>query len=185
VTAGGEIDFATSETSSAASPGLLGRLNRWLDRINAVLMALSGVAAGTAGLVLTWEVAGRYFFQIPSFWQDELSIFLLVGATFFSAAWIQARRGHVGIDALRHILPPAADRIRAALADGISLAFCLFFTWKCWTLFDEAWEEDQITSTPWGPPLTIPYGVMALGMSLLSLQLLLQVVGRFATPRSQ
>ena len=37
---------------------------------------------GVAGCVLTWEVIGRYFLSIPSDWQDELSVFLLVGATF-------------------------------------------------------------------------------------------------------
>ena len=42
---------------------------------------------------------------------------LLIGATFASAAWTQARRGHVAIDALGHILPPAIDRARRRLAE--------------------------------------------------------------------
>src|SRR4029077_1165975 len=71
------------------APGILARLQSLLDRINAVLIALSAVALGTAGCVLTWEVLGRYFFKIPSVWQDELSVMLLVGATFGAASWIQ------------------------------------------------------------------------------------------------
>ena len=118
---------------------LLGAAHRIVNRLNAFLIAVSAIAAGLAGCVLTWEVAGRYFFKIPSDWQDELSIFLLVGATFCSASWIQARRGHVGIDALHEILSPAADRARRFLADVAALAFCLFFAWKCWTLLLEAW----------------------------------------------
>ena len=126
--------------------------------------------------MLTWEVTGRYFFKIPSDWQDELSIFLLVGATFLSAAWIQARRGHVGIDALAHILPPAADRVRRVLADIVSLAFCIFFGWNCWELLIEAVEDGQTSDSAWGPPLWIPYGCMAVGMSVLVAQLMLQLL---------
>ena len=38
--------------------------------------------------------------------------------------------------------------------------------------------DGQTTSSSWAPPLAIPYGLMALGMSLLSLQLLLQSAAR-------
>jgi len=179
------VVFETGEPSDLPAEGLPGKLQACLNRINALAVLLSSIAAGAAGCVMTWEVAGRYFFKIPSDWQDELSVFLLVGATFGSAAWIQARRGHVGIDALQHILPPKADRFRRRFADIASLAFCIFFTWKCWTLLWEAWEDGQITGTPWGPPLTIPYGLMTFGMTLLTLQIALQVVAPLTRRRAR
>ena len=135
------------------------------------------MAIAAAGAVLTWEVIGRYFLGIPSDWQDELSTFLLIGATFGSAAWTQARRGHVGIDALAHMLPPPIDRARRLLADICSFLFVTFFAWKSWQLLLEAWVEGETTPSAWGPPLWIPYGCMAAGMALLALQLLLQVLG--------
>jgi TRAP-type C4-dicarboxylate transport system permease small subunit len=104
-------------------------------------------------------------------------VFLLIGATFASAAWVQARRGHVAIDALGAILPPRADLVRRWLADLLSLLFVAFFAWKSWTLLHEAWVDGQTTPSSWGPPLWIPYGCMALGMTLLGVQLLLQVLG--------
>lgn len=174
MTHGVELDVA--QPVDLPSTGLLGRLQDLLTGLNLVLITASALAAGAAGLVLTWEVIGRYFFKIPSLWQDELSVFLLVGATFLSASWIQARRGHVGIDALAQILPPALDRARRLFADVAALAFCSFFCWKCWSLLAEAWEEGQTSDSPWGPPLWIPYGLMALGMSMLVAQLLLQVL---------
>ena len=75
-----------------------------LGKINAAAAVASAVATGIAACVLTWEATARYLFKIPSDWQDELSVFLLVGATFLSAAWVQERRGHVGIQALSAIL---------------------------------------------------------------------------------
>ena len=164
------------------SGGVLGAAQAVLDRVNAAAATLSGIAAGIAGCVLTWEVIGRYFLKLASDWQDEMSIFLLVGATFMAAGWIQSKRGHVGIDALTHILPEWADRARRIFADLASLAFCAFFCWKSWTLLAEAWEDGQTTSSAWSPPLAIPYGLMSVGMTLVVAQLLLQVLAHGVKP---
>ena len=156
--------------------GLLGSIQAGVDVLNNLLAVAAALATATAGCVLTWEVIGRYFLSIPSDWQDELSVFLLIGATFGSAAWTQARRGHVGIDALAQILPPGADRVRRLVADVCSLAFVTFFAWKSWQMLVEVWTEDQTTPSAWGPPLWIPYSCMTFGMGLLAVQLLLQVL---------
>jgi TRAP-type C4-dicarboxylate transport system permease small subunit len=179
------IELGDAPPVDRPTSGVLSRLQSLLDGVNDVLIVLSAIAAGAAGLVLTWEVAGRYFFKIPSDWQDELSIFLLVGATFMSASWIQARRGHVSIDALEHVLPQAVDGARRFLVDLVSLAFCGFFCLRCWELLIEAVEDGQTTDSAWGPPLWIPYGLMAVGMSVLVAQLLLQVAAHLArAPKS-
>ena len=156
--------------------GWLGGVQAGVDVLNNLLAVGSALAVAAAGCVLTWEVIGRYFLSIPSDWQDELSVFLLIGATFGSAAWTQARRGHVGIDALSHVLPPGVDLMRRVLADALSLAFVVFFTWKSWDMLVETWTEGQTTPSSWGPPLWIPYACMTFGMGLLGVQLLLQVV---------
>ena len=172
------IDAASGELPVADVPrrGQLGSVQAALDGVNGLMAVLSAIAIAAAGLVLTWEVAGRYFFSIPSDWQDELSTFLLIGATFASAAWIQARRGHVAIDALTHVLPPAVDRVRRVGADLLSFLFVAFFAWKSIALLLEALEDGQTTPSAWGPPLWIPYGCMSAGMVLLAVQLLLQVL---------
>lgn len=173
------IDAASGAIPTADVPrlGLLGLIQSTVDWLNGVLAVGAAIAIGVAGCVLTWEVAGRYFFATASDWQDELSVFLLVCATFSSAAWIQARRGHVAIDALAAILPPGIDRIRRVLADVLSFAFVTFFAWKCGALLMEALAEGQTTPSAWGPPLWIPYGCMTAGMALLSVQIALQILG--------
>jgi TRAP-type C4-dicarboxylate transport system permease small subunit len=159
-----------------AIAGPLAHVQRLLDTINVLMAVGSAVAIVAAGIVLTWEVIGRYFLGTASNWQDELSVFLLIGATFASASWTQARRGHVGIDALSHLLPPRADRVRRFLADFVALLFVAFFAWKSWELMKEAWDDGETTPSSWGPPLWIPYGCMAYGMILLAVQLLVQTL---------
>jgi TRAP-type C4-dicarboxylate transport system permease small subunit len=157
--------------------GALGRVQVVLDALNAVGAVLSSMALGAAALVLTWEVVGRYFLGIPSDWQDELSTFLLIGATFVSAGWTQARRGHVAIDALAHVLPPTVNRVRRVLVDACTAVFCGFFTGKCWQLLGEAISDGQISGSAWGAPLWIPYSCMTAGMALLTVQTIVQVLG--------
>jgi hypothetical protein len=102
---------------------------------------------------------------------------MLVGVTFFCTAYVQSQRGHIGIEAMAGLLPPRECGAPASGGPGVGL-FCAFFTWKSWALFHEAWVDGQTTSSTFAPPLWIPYSMMALGMSLLTLQLLLQTLAR-------
>jgi TRAP-type C4-dicarboxylate transport system permease small subunit len=94
--------------------------------------------------------------------------------TFLSAAWVHSQRGHIGIEALAAILPPAVNRMRMFVVDMLSALFCAFFAWKSWTLLNEAWVEGHVSATSWAPPLWIPYLAMAAGMTLLTVQILVQ-----------
>jgi TRAP-type C4-dicarboxylate transport system permease small subunit len=169
------LDAVETETRTAPLEDAAGPVERILDRINQVIVIVSSVALVAAACVLTYSVASRYFLHFSTDWQDELSVFLIVGAVFMSAAAIQARRGHVAIEAIVGLLPPRVNAFRQWLVDVASLVFCGYFAWKSWTLLDEAWVENYHSGSTWGPPLWIPYSLMAVGMTLLGLQLLLQV----------
>ena len=155
---------------------------RLLGYLNRAIVVLSAIALVVASCVLTYSVVLRYFSPQPTDWQDEFSVFLLIGVTFLSAAWVHSQRGHIGIEAVAAILPPAVNRVRRFVVDMLSALFCAFFAWKSWTLLHEAWVEGHVSSSSWAPPLWIPYLTMALGMTLLTLQILLQVVRRHEAP---
>jgi TRAP-type C4-dicarboxylate transport system permease small subunit len=161
---------------AATSPVLVAALEHALLWCNRVIVVLASIAMITACLVLSDSVLGRALFQSPNYWQDEAAVFLLVGTAFMTAAYVQQQRGHIGIEAFVGLLSPLANRIRLWLVDLASLAFCSFFAWKSWTLTYEAWTDGQVSNSTWSPPLAIPYGLMALGMTLLCLQILLQII---------
>ncbi len=169
------FELPSSTTPADEIGGPLGAAESILALINKMIMILASIALIAASLILSYSVVVRYYFKAPTYWQDEASVFLLVGATFLTAAHVQSKRGHVGIDALVGFLSPMANRLRLLLVDGASLAFCIFFSWKSWTLFHEAFEDGQVTSSTWAPPLWIPYSVMAAGMTLLCIQIALQI----------
>ncbi len=156
-----------------------------LARVNGLIVLVSSIALLLAALVLTYSVATRYFLHLSTDWQDELSVFLIVGAVFMSSAAIQAQRGHVAIEAIVGLLAPRANRWRQLLVDIASALFCGYFAFKSWTLLAEAWTENFHSGSTWGPPLWIPYSLMTIGMTLLSIQLLAQIADALRPRASQ
>jgi TRAP-type C4-dicarboxylate transport system permease small subunit len=177
------------ELESAKGPAVpdqvaLAGFSLMLDRFNGLLLKLSMAALIVTSLILTYSVASRYFFKVPTDWQDEASVFMLVGVTFFCCAYVQSYRGHIGIEALSSLLSPRVNAVRQLIVDVVSLAFCAFFSWKSWAMCHEAWVEGMTTSSTLAPPLWIPYAMMAAGMSILTLQILVQVLTHITNNRS-
>ena len=174
---------APAIAASSTAARLLAAAQKIQDKLNRVLMTLSMVAMVATACVLTFAVATRYFFRAPTDWQDDISVFMLIGVSFGCAASVQSMRGHIGIEAIGTILPGWVNRLRLFGVDLASFLFCAFFSWKSWTLFYEAFSEGQTTNSTFAPPLWIPYSMMAFGMSLLTLQLLLQSATRLLALR--
>jgi TRAP-type C4-dicarboxylate transport system permease small subunit len=49
--------------------------------------------------------------------------------------------------------------------------------YKGWELFWEAYSKGWKSDSLWGPPLAIPYFFLPLGLTLLSLQFIIQIFG--------
>ena len=172
----GPLPDQNDHLDTATSNALVAALQRGLAFCNYIIVVLAAVALIAACVILSYSVLSRALFQSPNYWQDEAAVFLLVGATFMTAAYVQGQRGHIGIEAFVGLLPPMVNRARLWLVDLASLLFCAFFAWKSWTLAHEAWVDGQVSNSMWSPPLAIPYGLMAAGMTLLCLQILLQLI---------
>jgi TRAP-type C4-dicarboxylate transport system permease small subunit len=163
-------------TSVATSNPLVAMLGQALSLCNNVIVFCAAIALIAACAILSYSVIGRALFHSANYWQDEAAVFLLVGATFMTAAYVQGQRGHIGIEAFIGLMSPRVNRIRLWLVDVASLLFCAFFAWKSWTLAHEAWVDGQVSNSMWSPPLAIPYVLMALGMTLLCVQIFLQII---------
>ncbi|MBN9443056.1 MAG: TRAP transporter large permease subunit [Bosea sp.] len=148
-----------------------------LALVNRFAFRLSAVALVAAAFVLTFGVVTGHLTKSSVLWQDEVTIFLIAGAIFLSAATVQAGRGHVGIDLLDHWFPGSTAG-RRLVVDAVMLCFCLIFAWKTAMLLHEAYVDGQTSQSAWGPPLWIPYALLATGMLLLALQVAVQVATR-------
>ncbi|WP_433995651.1 TRAP transporter small permease [Bradyrhizobium tropiciagri] len=172
----GPVADQEERTDTAVGNAPLAVLARALGFCNNVIVVFAAIALIAACMILSYSVLGRALFHSPNYWQDEAAVFLLVGATFMTSAYVQSQRGHVSIEAFVGLLSARANAIRLWLVDLASLAFCAFFAWKSWTLAHEAYVDGQVSNSMWSPPLAIPYVLMAVGMTLLCVQLLLQIL---------
>ncbi len=171
----GPLRDQNERSNAAAATGLVAAFERGLAFCNNLIVVIAAVALIAACVILSYSVLSRALFHSPNYWQDEAAVFLLVGATFMTSAYVQGQRGHIGIEAFVGLLSPLANRIRLWLVDVASFLFCAFFAWKSWTLAHEAWVDGQVSNSMWSPPLAIPYVLMASGMTLLCVQILLQI----------
>jgi len=150
-------------------------LARIIEAFNRVMYWFSAVAILLSSLILTYEVLMRYIFVIPTIWEIEAAVYLGVLATFMGAAYGLKDGAHINIDLVTRALPP---RIQARLyrtMSFISLLFCIYLSYKGWQLWWEAFSKGWRSESLWGPPLAIPYFFLPLGMSLLSLQFIIEI----------
>jgi TRAP-type C4-dicarboxylate transport system permease small subunit len=178
----GPLGDQTDQSNAATGNALVAASERALAYLNNIIVVLAAIALISACAVLSYSVLGRALFHSPNYWQDEAAVFLLVGATFMTSAYVQGQRGHIGIEAFVGLLSPMVNRVRLWLVDVVSFLFCSFFAWKSWTLAHEAWTDGQVSNSMWSPPLAIPYVLMAAGMTLLCFQILLQIVAPLTGP---
>ena len=178
----GPLKEQNDHSNVAAGNALVATFERGLGLCNNIIVVFAAVALIAACVILSHSVLTRALFHSPNYWQDAAAVFLLVGATFMTAAYVQGQRGHIGIEAFVGLLSPMLNRIRLWLVDVASFLFCAFFAWKSWTLAHEAWIDGQVSNSMWSPPLAIPYVLMASGMTLLCVQILLQIIIPFSGP---
>jgi TRAP-type C4-dicarboxylate transport system permease small subunit len=140
------------------------------------VVSAAGIVAAT--LTITYGVIVRYLFRMPTIWQTEISIYLLMGATFLGCPWVLKEEGHIHIDL---VTSRFTDRVNAYLnvfTSIVAMVFCVLVAWRAWIMWYEAfeggWESESILSVP----LVYPYLILPLGMSLTFLQFIVRIVGQ-------
>jgi TRAP-type C4-dicarboxylate transport system permease small subunit len=96
-------------------------------------------------------------------------------ATFLAAAYGLKDGAHINIDLITRLLPARFNAGLSIVTSVLSLFFCILIAWKGWAMWWEAFSKGWRSETVWSFPLAIPYFFLPLGMTLLSLQYMIQI----------
>lgn len=141
-----------------------------IENLNRALYYISSLAIVLSAFILTYEVIVRYVLRVPTIWEIESSIYLTIMATYLGAAYGLKDGAHINIDMITRLLPKGITEKLSLVTSMLSLVFCLLLAWKGWAMWWEATAKGWHSESLWGPPLTIPYFFLPLGMTLLCLQ---------------
>lgn len=138
------------------------RLSTWCAVIAAVMLFV-------AALVITWSVLYRATGG-STYWELELSVYLMVGSLFLASPYCLATRGHVGVDLLSHYLPQRLGRPVAIAVALVGLGVCIYLAYVGAEITLHAFERGETTESSWAPAKWPLYLAMPVGFGLTALQ---------------
>ncbi|HYE93096.1 MAG TPA: TRAP transporter small permease [Terriglobales bacterium] len=157
-----------------------------MRRVARVAALLAGFATLAIVLLITYDVAMRYFFNQPQIFVDEVASFLEVLVVFSGAAYTFHAGGHVRVDLLTGRLRPAARGWLRALTLLLAVVFLSIVIWVTTQSAITAWRYGRVSAVMLYP-LWMPMAIIPAGLALLGLAMLLALgrqVKRLAGPRA-
>lgn len=143
---------------------------RWANTLSELAGYLSAIALVVATFVMLQSVLTRYLFGLPTVWQTEVSIYLLIFVTFFGAAYGLKHHAHVGVDLLVERVPLRRQLVIRIVTSVMALAVVLIVVWTSGLLWYEAYEGGGRSPTALRAPLSVVYAILPLGMILVACQ---------------
>lgn len=123
--------------------------------------------------IMIWEIVMRYFFNAPSLWAYEISLFLYGGYIVLGGAYTHLAGGHVNVDIIWGRLPPRARAMLDVFTSAFAFLFLGVLFWVSLKMTINSWQIGETTMSHWKPiyyPLrtTLPVGCLLFLMQVLA-----------------
>jgi TRAP-type C4-dicarboxylate transport system permease small subunit len=121
------------------------------------------------------NVVGRYAFNAPLEWADEVMVFMMVGAVFLAAPLVAWEGAHIRMDMLVAQSPEPVRTIIERISSLACAGMLGFLAWNSMGPVLELLRFDQRSEAA-HMPMAIPQGVIPLGLALASLAFAIRAV---------
>jgi TRAP-type C4-dicarboxylate transport system permease small subunit len=126
--------------------------------------------------VLLREIIGRYFFNAPTSWANEINQYLLCILTMLGGAYCFLTNSHIRVDIFWQRFSPR----RQALVELLTVIFpMIFLAVVFWTGVEETWSaiiENKRSSSLLAMPLWPSMMAVPVGAGLMLLQLFVRLI---------
>lgn len=157
---------------------MIGQLREVVERCNVALGMVSGLGVLAMGLILSYEVVCRYFFNAPTIWAQETSTYLYMWTMLAAAAYTLQEGKHVHVDLVTERLPSRARNLVEMVTGAIGAVFCAIVSVQAYEMIAATVRFGKVSATPLRVPLWIPQSALLMGFVLLTFQFAYLVVDR-------
>jgi len=154
----------------------------FVNRVSQVVGVLAASMVVVAVVITCQMIFIRYFLNGSTYWHTEAVVYLVLAATLLGLPYVQKLKGHVNVDLVPMLLPPAGRKALMIASFAGAIAVLLIMTFYSAELVYLSYSKGWTSDTVWGPPLWIPYLTMPLGFGLFGLQLLADLLELLMTP---
>ena len=124
-----------------------------------------------------YEVVLRYFFNAPTTWVHEVSIFFTAAAFILGGSYTLQRRDHIRISLVFDAMPPRVRRVLGVINATITVYFLLALGYGAAIQAERALKVMERTGTASDLPIPVTLkSLLALGVLLMALQAAVQLV---------
>lgn len=143
-----------------------------IGRAAGVASLLAGFATLAIVLLISYDVAMRYFFDQPQIFVDEVASFLEVLVVFGGAAYTFRVGGHVRIDLVTERIAPAGRAWLRAVTLALGIVFLAVVIWVTTQSGITALRYGRVSAVMlyplWLPMLFIPAGLALMALAMLA-----------------
>jgi TRAP-type C4-dicarboxylate transport system permease small subunit len=154
-------------------------MNPFIRAVQAISQLCGFLAAGLIGLgvlVVCDMVFERYALNLTTIWQTDFVTYSLIAATFMGSPYVLMTRGHVNVDVLPLHLGKRPRFWLALITMLTAIGFCVVMAALTFYYWREAWDNGWRSNTVWRARLWIPYLSMPVGLTLLTLQYVVELI---------
>lgn len=163
---------------------LFSALASFVDRSSSIGGQVSVVVLFCMAALITVDVLGRYFFNRPTYVADELSGYFLATVAFLALGYTQKLRKHMRVVVLIDRLTPKRRERLEISVEIITLIYIIWFAWITLKATVVGYALGEVSETFLRTPLWIVRLLLPLGLSVLALQLIVQMASRIRSWRA-
>ena len=163
---------------------MIGKLRALVERCNRALGMVSGLGILAMGLILTYEVVCRYFFNAPTIWVQETSIYLYMWTMLAAASYTLQTGKHVNVDILIERVPPRPRMMLEVLTSAVGAVFSAIVSVQAYEMIAATLRFGKVSATPLRVPLWIPQSALLMGFVLLTFQFAFLILDRVVELRA-
>lgn len=117
-----------------------------------VTAAIASVLLFAIGVMLTYEVVARYFFNAPTIWAEELSRLAMIWAVFIGSAALLRGGDHIRVTVITEKLPPALRNVMEVFSLVFVAVISGFVAWHgtpiAWNSFERGRTVGSMLDLP-------------------------------------